>query len=160
MNRFITSLLLGVALFSLASCASVTSLGMDPSIPRTIVQQRSVNDCVIASLAMTLDLSYETVEATRQALNIPFTDGGLDQTKALAIAKALGKPLRVVKATKVNLITAQGMLVVGQADGQPFHAVYVEQGFIFDPQSQMAQPWVLWFQPREETFIAYLLERR
>lgn len=142
-----------VVLFAL--CLSACSLGMDPSLP-THVRQRKQTDCVVAALATLTRESYERVDRTRVTLGIAFSADGLPPEAAVTIAAELGHTL--VLTRRPNLLRDRGLLWVTFVDEVITHAVYLEQGLIFDPGLDIPTPWVLWFEKYPTASVNYLLK--
>lgn len=149
MHRSIRALVLGVSLLGATPCA----VGLDPTLLPVNVQQRGYEDCVVAALASMARVNYEQVDEARVALGIQFK-GGLDPYQAIRIAARLGLTLELVRAP--NLIADDGVLWVRRT-GPLYHAVALQDGWIYDPAEARPAPWVLWFDARDDAEPAYLL---
>ena len=134
-----------VVALSLVLVAPACAVGMSPSLPQ-VVRQRNDKDCLIAAMAMLGEWSYDEVDQTRRALEIPFVDGGLPVRDGLRIMAALGKPGAYLVAPNLATVPSPRGILVVQTPGQfSAHAVLISRGMILDPSLPLSQFWVLWF---------------
>jgi hypothetical protein len=91
--------------------------------------------------------TYEQVDAARVSAGIPLGDG-LSATQLAVIAQTLGMQLHYDSTP--NPVSEDGIFAIrwgAAGDIEPtLHAVYLQDGWIYDPGLDRPLPWVLWFE--------------
>lgn len=96
----------------------------------TLTGQKHDGDCVVASLAMALNLPYEEVLVVASRIQPHVLKRGLYTAEAQLIADAFKRTLN--KKMKVDIDDDSGILMVKTYWGE--HAVYLNSGLIFAPE--------------------------
>ena len=146
----------GILLLTLA--VSACSLGLSPTLLPNHVRQRTSVDCLLASLATLGGWTYEQAETARIAAGITYHDG-LDPSEAVTIAARLGKRLQIDYTP--NPVQEDGIFVAKWGDPSlsvaGHHAVYLQDGWVYDPSQDQPQPWVLWLTEMPGTHFVYVI---
>lgn len=101
----------------------------------TLTAQRNDADCVVASLAMALQLPYEEVLVVASRMQPKVLKRGLYTVEAQLIADEFGRPFSK-KAKRVDIDDDTGVLMLRLTDGKRSteHAVFLTNGLIFAPE--------------------------
>ena len=119
-----------------------------------LIAQRTENDCVIATLAMYLGLSYEDVLVAAAQIDQKAHHRGLYVPQIERVAKILGVRLRRKKTWDLEM--SEGILSVeGKSES---HVVVLKAGLIFDTNSCVWEPSVYFLNEHYTPML--LLQRR
>ncbi len=149
----------------LVLCGAVLSgscaVGLSPVLLPSYVRQRNPVDCMVASLATMLGVTYEVADGARVAAGIPLGDG-LTAAQLQVVAKQLH--VELVYDSTPNPVQEDGVFAVrwdtGDVTEPTLHAVYLQDGWVYDPALERAQPWVLWLKDVGPAQFLYVLRRK